>query len=85
MRAGFRCREVEEFDQIVVFVFASRDEGEGDDLTFREQNQRRVMHDELVTICVGTERLDEIGSDELMAVDLGDGGVAVYLESFRCS
>ena len=64
-------------DEVIDFILAARDEGERDDLTLGEQDERRLMHGEFIG-----ERLGEISADELTGVDLRNVGIAFDLEAF---
>jgi hypothetical protein len=60
MCGRFCVAEVETVHQVVEFIFAAGDEGERNDLTLREQDERALAHGELVA-----PRLDEIGAQQL--------------------
>ena len=98
MRTWLGRTEMQAFDEVVDFVVAAGDEGEGEDLSLGEENEGGLMHSQLGglfcdvvgrvtggTVCGragGAERLGEIGADELARVDLDILGITLGFETF---
>src|SRR5882724_3177098 len=68
--------------QVVQLVFASGYEGERNELTLHEQDQRALSHGELFVVRLNFERLDEISAQQLLRLHLQHVGFAVGLEAF---
>ena len=71
-------RKTETLDQIVDRVGALRDEGEGHDLSLREEHQSGLMHGEFFA-----QRFGEIRTDQMLRTYFGFRYIALKLETLR--
>jgi hypothetical protein len=87
-RRGFGDTEVKITHEDIQLRFTTSDEGERNDLTMREQNERCLMHRKRLVICLvinflSANLLGEVGADKLPPIDLNDRRITFRLKTAR--